>query len=328
MNRKLTYAHAITEATDQAMQMDDSVILIGQGTRDRGYIFGSVEGLYEKYGEQRVIEMPLSENAIAGICVGAALNGLRPVFILQRVDFVFLALDQLLNHASKYHFMFGGKVKVPITIRLIIGKGWGQGPQHSQSLHSLFSHFPGVRVAIPSNPYDAKGILLNGIFSDDPVVIFEGRPLYSLEQDVPVNPYLIPFGQANILKDGTDITIISTSFLVSEALKASSELLKVGISAEVIDLVSASPIDIETITKSVAKTGRLLITDISWDRCGISAEISALVNERLFNKLKAPISRLTVPFSPAPTGVEMEKKYYPTSEQIIEKCKQFTSIRS
>jgi pyruvate dehydrogenase E1 component beta subunit len=320
MARKLSYAHAISEAADQAMQMDRSVVLIGQGTRDRGHIFGSVEGLFDKYGPERIIEMPLSENAIAGICVGAALNELRPVLVLQRVDFVFLALDQIINHASKYHFMFGGKVNVPITIRLIIGKGWGQGPQHSQSLHSMFSHFPGIRVAMPSNPYDAKGILLNSIFSDDPCVIFEGRPLYSLEQEVPKDPYLVPFGKAKVINKGKDLTIVATSFMVPEAVKAAQALKMKGISSEVIDLVSSSPIDEKTVISSVRKTGRLLIVDISWDRCGISSEISALVNEKLFSKLAAPIKRLTVPFSPVPTGIEMEKKYYPGSESIIEEC--------
>jgi len=319
-SRKLTYAHAISEATDQAMALDRSVMVIGQGTRDRGHIFGSVEGLFDKYGPARVVEMPLSENAIAGICVGAALNGLRPMLILQRVDFVFLALDQLINHASKYHFMFGGKVKVPVTIRLIIGKGWGQGPQHSQSLHSLFSHFPGVRVVMPASPYDAKGLLLNSIFADDPAIIFEGRPLYSLEEDVPEEPYLIPFGQAKTIIKGKDITIVATSFLVPEAVGAACKLADQGISAEVIDLVSASPLDERTIINSVRKTGRLLIADISWDKCGISAEISSLVNERLFGKLKAPVKRLTVPFSPVPTGVLMEKAYYPTADDIVKAC--------
>lgn len=303
------------------MQIDRSVMVIGQGTRDRGYIFGSLEGLFEKYGPERIIEMPLSENAIAGICVGAALNGLRPMLILQRVDFVFLALDQLINHASKYHFMFGGKVKVPITIRLIIGKGWGQGPQHSQSLHSMLAHFPGLRVVMPSSPYDAKGLLLNSIFSDDPAIIFEGRPLYSLEEEVPESPYLIPFGQAKILKKGKDITIVATSFLVPEVVKAAQRLEDQGISAEVIDLVCASPLDEQTIIDSVKHTGRLLIADVSWDRCGISAEISSMVNEKLFGKLRVPVKRLTVPFAPVPTGVLMEKAYYPTAEDIIKVCK-------
>jgi len=327
MARRLSYAHAISEATDQAMQLDKSVIVIGQGTRDRGHIFGSMEGIFDKYGPDRVIEMPLSENAIAGICVGAALNGLRPMLILQRVDFVFLALDQIINHASKYHFMLGGKVNVPITVRLIIGKGWGQGPQHSQSLHSMFSHFPGLRVAMPSNPHDAKGLLLNSIFCDDPCILFEGRPLYSLEGDVPEKPYLEPFGKAKILQKGKDLTIVATSFLVPEAVKAANELKAKGVSAEVIDLVSASPVDEKTILNSVKKTGRLLVADVSWDRCGISSQISALASEKLFGKLAAPVRRLTVPFAPVPTGVMMENKYYPNSKEIIKACFILTGVK-
>jgi len=242
------------------------------------------------------------------------------MLILQRVDFVFLALDQLINHAAKYHFMFGGKVKVPVTVRLIIGKGWGQGPQHSQSLHGMFAHFPGIRVVMPSSPYDAKGLLLNSVFSDDPVIIFEGRPLYSQEEAVPQEPYLLPFGQAKILKKGRDITVVASSFLVPEAVKAARRLKDQGISAEVIDLVSASPLDERTIISSVRKTGRLVVADVAWGPCGISAEISARINEKLFGKLRAPVKRLTVPFAPAPTGVLMEQAYYPTAESIVKAC--------
>jgi pyruvate dehydrogenase E1 component beta subunit len=216
--------------------------------------------------------------------------------------------------------MFGGKVNVPITIRLIIGKGWGQGPQHSQSLHGMFSHFPGIRVAMPSNPYDAKGILLNSIFSNDPAVIFEGRPLYSTEGEVPEKPYVVPFGSANVVQKGSDVTIVATSFLVPEALAASKELKGKGISAEVIDLISASPIDKKAILRSVKKTGRLLIADVSWEKCGISSEISAMVHEELFGSLKMPVKKLAMPFSPVPTGVVMEKKYYPGSESIVKAC--------
>ncbi|MFC1496782.1 alpha-ketoacid dehydrogenase subunit beta, partial [Candidatus Margulisiibacteriota bacterium] len=311
---------AITEATDQAMQLDPNVMVIGQGTRDRGCIFGSVDGLFEKYGEERIVEMPLSENAIAGICVGAAIEGLRPVFILQRVDFLFLALDQLINHASKYHFMFGGKIKVPVTFRLIVGKGWGQGSQHSQSLHSLLSHFPGIRVALPSTPKDVKGILLNSVFSDDPTVVFEGRPLFSHMAEVPEKPYLIPFGEAKVVRKGKDLTIVAVSFMVAEALRAAGELAKMGISAEVVDLISASPLDLATIVKSVKKTRRLLIADISWDRCGISSEISSQVNKALFKQLKAPIETVNVQFAPAPTGHLLEKAFYPGYKDIIKKC--------
>lgn len=321
MSRTLTYAQAIAEGTLQAMGMDPSVIIIGQGTRDAGQIFGSVEGCFAQFGSDRVIEMPLSENAITGICVGAAMSGLRPLYILQRADFVFLTMDQLINHASKYHFMFGGQLTVPLTMRLIIGKGWGQGPQHSQSLHSMLAHFPGLRVVAPADPYTAKGILLNSLFSDDPTVILEGRPLYSQTQEVPEAPYVYPFGKARRLREGSDITIVAVSFFVPEAVEAAKALESEGISAEVIDLVSINPLDIATIEASVRKTGRLLIADTSWSFCGISAEISAEIHARLFKVLKMPVERLTPPFSPTPTAAALEKQFYPTSTTVAERCR-------
>lgn len=317
-----TYAQAIAQATLQAMALDPSVIVIGQGTRDSGQVFGSLEGVFQAWGEKRVIEMPLSEGAMAGVCVGAALSGLRPVYVLQRADFSFLILDQIINHAAKYHFMFGGQIKVPLTLRLIVGKGWGQGPQHSQSVHSIFAHFPGLRVVTPSDPYSAKGILLNSIFSDDPVVIIEGRSLYSTTQDIPQEPYTLPFGKANILKRGNDIAIIAVSFLVPEALTAAKTLSQEGIEAEVIDVVSVNPLDLKTLYGSASKTGRVLIADTSWSFCGLSAEISATLSERLFGVLKAPIVRLTLPPSPTPTAEALEEQFYPTHKDIAEKCRQ------
>lgn len=319
-NHIINYARAIAESTHQAMEIDESVFVVGQGTRDRGQIFGSLEGVYDKYGPGRVIEMPISESAITGICIGAALNGLRPILVLQRADFVFLALDQIINHAAKYYFMFGGQTRVPLTIRLIVGRGWGQGPQHSQSLHSMFAHFPGLRVVAPADPYTAKGVLLNSVFSDDPVIIFEGRPLYQQTQNVPKKPYVFPFGKAIKIIEGKDITIAAISFLVPEAVKAADELRQKGISAEVIDIISINPLDIKTISDSVEKTGRMLILDTSWGFCGISAEISAQINERLFGKLRVPIKRLTVAYCPTPAAPELEKCFYPSTERILEYC--------
>lgn len=321
----LTYSQAIAQATLQALALDPSVIVIGQGTRDSGQVFGSLEGVFQTWGEKRVIEMPLSEGALAGVCVGAALSGLRPVYVLQRADFAFLVLDQIINHAAKYHFMFGGQVKVPLTLRLIVGKGWGQGPQHSQSVHATFAHVPGLRVVAPSDPYSAKGILLNSIFSDDPVIIIEARPLYATAQDIPQKPYTIPFGKANILKKGSDVTIIAVSFLVPEAIRAARTLAQEGITAEVIDVLSVNPLDVKTLYASALKTGRVLIVDTSWSFCGLSAEISAILSERLFGKLKAPVARLTLPPSPTPTAAILEGQFYPTSSDIMEKCRELMS---
>lgn len=317
----MSYSQAIAEATDQAMALDEKVILIGQGTRDKGQIFGSVKGLYDKYGPERVFEMPLSENAVAGICLGASLLGLRPILVLQRADFLLLALDPIVNHAAKWNFMFAGHLKAPITVRCIVGKGWGQGPQHSQSLHGPFSHFPGLRIAMPSTPYDAKGILLNAVFSDDPVLIFEGRSLYEQKGAVEHEPYTVPFGSARICREGKDITIVVMSYLVPEALKAAESAHAEGISAEVIDPVSVTPLDEESICTSVAKTGRLIVVDTSWQPGGFGTDISAMVNEKLFGRLHAPVLRLSLPFYSTPTAASLENNYYPKAEDILVSCR-------
>lgn len=312
----LTYAQAVAEATDQAMELDPNVVVIGQGTRDRGCIFGTVAGLYEKYGPERVIEMPLAESAIMGIALGMAQDGLRPIFVLQRVDFAFLVMDQLINHAAKWRFMFGGQGKAPVTLRLVVGKGWGQGPQHSQSLHALFSHFPGLRVALPSEPDDAKGMLLNSIFSDDPVVFIEGRPLHSRSGPVPEAPYVTPFGEARVLRPGTDATIVAVSLMAPIALAAADKLATEGVSTEVIDVRSTSPLDMRNITDSVARTGRLIVADSSWQPFGLGSEIAAAVGEKLFGRLRAPIRRVSYPFHPVPTARVFEQAFYPDAERL------------
>ncbi len=321
-----TYAQALAEATNQAMELDPNVIIIGQGIMDKGQIFGSTEGLLQKFGRERVIEMPIAESAVAGLCVGAALKGLRPILVLQRADFGFLIMDQIINHASKYHYMFSAKTPVPVTVRLIIGKGWGQGPQHSQSLHSTFAHFPGLRVTAPTDAYTAKGILLNSIFSNDPSVIFEGRPLYSGSMMVPKDPYLCSFGKSIVVNEGQDVTVVAVSYLVPEAKQACQALSNSGISAELIDLVSINPLDIDTILTSVRKTKRLLIVDTSWSFCGISAEISAQVYDQLSGILQAPIKRFTSPFCPAPTSAELEKRFYPNAVTIAQQVQQLLKL--
>ncbi len=319
--RSITYGEAIREATDQAFELDPSVFLIGQGTRGAGHIFGTVRGLYDKYGPERVVEMPLSESAMMGIAIGAALDGLRPLLVLQRADFLFLVLDQLINHASKWRFTYGEGSAVPVTVRCIVGQGWGQGPQHSQSLHSLCSHFPGLRVVCPSMADDAKGLLLNAIFSDDPVVIFEGRPLHRQEGIVPMEPYVKPFGQARRLSAGRDVTILNVSFLLAVAQRAAEELERQALSVELIDLVSASPIDYETVLESVNRTGRLVILDTSWRTAGIASTIAAEVSRQLFGRLKAPVEILTVPDHPVSTAVNLEASYYPTADHLLACCR-------
>jgi pyruvate dehydrogenase E1 component beta subunit len=314
--RTLTYAQAITEATDQAMQIDPSVFLIGQGTRDPGQIFGTVNGLFQKYGPDRVMEMPLAENAVMGLCLGAALGGMRPLYVLQRADFLLLTLDLLLNHAARWHFMFGGRCRVPLVVRCIIGKGWGQGPQHSQALHATLAHFPGLRVVLPSTPRDAKGLLLNALFGSDPTVILEARPLHGKSGPVPEALFTLPFGSCRVSRLGADVTLAATSYLVPEAEAAAESLAAEGIAAEVVDLVSASPVDIDGLEASVRKTGRLVVADVSWSPCGLASEISAEVSERLHGRLKAPVRRITPPFCPTPTAAALEALYYPNAESI------------
>ncbi|HZV01575.1 MAG TPA: transketolase C-terminal domain-containing protein [Planctomycetota bacterium] len=328
MVRELTYAQAVREATDQAMELDASVVLVGQGTRDSNAIFGTCDGLFAKYGAERVIEMPLSENALTGVCIGAALAGLRPLYVLQRADFLLLALDQLLNHAAKWRFMLGGRARVPLVIRCIVGKGWGQGPQHSQSLHSVLAHFPGLRVVMPACPEDAKGLLLNAIFGDDTTVIFEGRPSHSVTGAVPEEPFATPVGRARLVRAGSDVTIAAVSWLVPVAETAAARLADEGIGAEVLDLVSISPIDEVTLDASVAKTRRLVVADPSWGPCGFASELSAGVGERLFGRLAAPIGRITLPFNPTPTAAALEASHYPSVEQIVAKARELLRFGS
>ncbi|HEY9765762.1 MAG TPA: alpha-ketoacid dehydrogenase subunit beta, partial [Chroococcales cyanobacterium] len=221
MNRReLTYSQAINEALDQALERDPSVYLIGEGVPDPKGIFGTTLGLQEKFGSARVMDMPLSENGMTGVAVGSALMGLRPVMVHQRLDFALLALDQIVNHAAKWHYMFAGQQSVPLVIRLILGRGWGQGPQHSQSLHSWFAHIPGLKVVMPTTPHDAKGLLMKSIEDDNPVIFIEHRWLHDIKGEVPTEPYGVALGSCRVAREGKDLTIVSASYMTLEALKA------------------------------------------------------------------------------------------------------------
>jgi pyruvate/2-oxoglutarate/acetoin dehydrogenase E1 component len=243
MQRELTYAQAVLEATDQCMAEDPSVYIMGLGVTDPKGVFGTTLGLKEKHGDKRVLDMPVSENGMTGVAIGSALVGMRPIMTHQRIDFMLLALDQIINNAAKWHYMFGGKMKVPLTIRLLIGRGWGQGPQHSQSLQSLFTHIPGLKVVMPFTPYDAKGLLVSAIKDDNPVIYIEHRWLHNITGIVPEEIYAVPLGKARIVKEGKDITIVSSSHMVLETMKAADYLEKDGISTEVIDLRTLLPLD-------------------------------------------------------------------------------------
>ena len=315
MVRMLTYAEAILEATENEMTRDSSVMVLGIGVDDLKGIYGTTAGLVEKFGTDRVVDTPLSEDAMTGVVIGAALAGLRPIHVHIRMDFLLLAMNQLVNIAAKSRYMYGGEVSVPLVVRAIIGRSWGQGAQHSQGLHSFFMHVPGLKVVAPSTPYDAKGCLIQSIRDDNPVVFVEHRLIHYQKGHVPEVDYTIPFGQARLLSEGSDITLVGISHMAAECLRAKRYLDDMGLRAEVIDPVSLSPLDIDTIVTSVEKTGKLLVVDTAWTTCGASAEIIAQVTEQLGN---ANTECRRMGFAPVtcPTTKSLENHFYPDAEKI------------
>lgn len=316
--RKISFTQAINEALFIAMKKEKKVICYGLGVDDPKRIFGTTVNLKEKFGSNRVFDMPTSENAMTGVAIGAGLVGYRSVMVHQRLDFFLLAMDQLVNGAAKWHYMFGGKKSVPITIRLIIGRGWGQGPTHSQSLQAWFSHIPGLKVVMPSNPYDAKGLLLSSIFDNNPVIFIEHRWLHNQIGEVPKKEYKIPLQKAKIVIKGNSITIISLSYMTIEALRATNFLSKHKISCELIDLRSISPIDYETIYKSIKKTGRVLVLDTANSNGSVAGEIIARVSINAFKYLKNAPQRIALPDVPTPTSFNLTKNFYPGSKEIAD----------
>jgi pyruvate/2-oxoglutarate/acetoin dehydrogenase E1 component len=317
MPREITYAKAILEATTQCMAEDPSTYIMGLGVPDPKGIFGTTLGLKDQFGDKRVLDMPVSENGMTGVAIGSALVGMRPIMTHQRIDFMLLALDQIINNAAKWHYMFGGKMKVPLTIRLLIGRGWGQGPQHSQSLQAIFTHIPGLKVVMPFTPYDAKGLLVSAIRDDSPVIYIEHRWLHNITGEVPEEIYTVPLGKARIVKEGKDISIAASSHMVLEAMQAADYLEKDGITSEIIDIRSLKPLDDETIIASLKKTGRLLVADDGCRINGFAAEIIATITEKAFGYLKSPPQRLTLPDLPTPTSPALANLYYPRIIDII-----------
>ena len=319
MERKITFAEAIREGTDQCMGNDSSVFIMGLGVPDPKGIFGTTTGLREKYGEKRVLDMPVSENGMTGIAIGSALTGMRPIMTHQRIDFMLLALDQIINNAAKWHYMFGGQMSVPLVVRLLVGQGWGQGPQHSQSLQAIFAHIPGLKVVMPFSPYDAKGLLVSAVEDNNPIVFIEHRWLHPLLGEVPKKVYNTPIGEARVVKKGKDITIVSSSHMTLEVLKAAECLKNENIDVEVIDLRSLKPLDENTIIESVIKTGHLIVVDGAWRFMSISAEIIAIIAEKTFTSLRKPPCRITFPDLPTPTSSALSSQYYPRAINIINK---------
>ena len=315
--RKLTYGQAIREGLYQALEADSMVFAIGQGLWSPWYVGNSMQDLDKSFGKDRIIDSPVSENGITGIAIGAALGGMRPIVIHPRMDFMLLAIDQIVNEAANWHYIFGGESNVPIVIRSIINRGGEQGAQHSQALYSWFMHIPGLKVVAPSTAYDAKGLMLASIADNNPVIYVDDRWLYDHSAVVPQEPYEIPIGKANIDFQGSDVTLVGISYMAQESREAAKALREDSISVEVIDLRSLSPLDTTTILRSVKKTGRLIIADGAWATCGASAEIAAVVAQQGFQYLKSPIERITLPECPAPTSKSLEDVYYPDKADIV-----------
>jgi len=317
----MSYSLAINDALHQAIAKDKSVFLIGQGVRSPWYVGNTAKGLLERFSNRRIIDTPVSENAITGAAVGAAIAGMRPVVVHPRMDFMLYAMDPIINQVANWHYMSGGRISVPVVIWGIINRGGEQAAQHSQSLHSIFSHIPGLKVVMPSTAYDAKGLMIAAINDDNPVVFIDDRWLYKLEGEVPYGVYEVPIGRGIIRRRGKDVTICAISYMAHEAQKAALELEKSGIDAEVIDLRTAKPLDLDLILKSVKKTGRLVVADVGWKSFGLSAEVSALVAENISNNLKSGVVRVALPDVPAPASPVLEKVYYPNYCNIVNSVK-------
>lgn len=316
-HRTLNFVEAIREGLDQALSRDPSVIVVGEGVPDPKAIFTSTAGLQDKFGSDRVFDMPLAENGLTGICIGAALSGMRPVMIHQRIDFALLAMDQLVNNAAKWHYMFDGKASVPLVVRMIVGRGWGQGPQHSQSLQAMFAQVPGLKVVMPTTAYDAKGMMISAIEDNNPVIFIEHRWLHHVKDAVPEAFYRVPIGKARVINQGTDVTVAAFSFMVFETLIAAKALLEAaGVSLEVIDMRTVAPLDVESVLSSVRKTGRLIVADTAFQTGSIAGELISQVVEQAFGQLTSAPIRIASPDHPVPTSHFMSKDYYPGPHTI------------
>ncbi|MBP1721472.1 MAG: pdhB [Deltaproteobacteria bacterium] len=315
---EITYREALNDALREEMQRDASVFVLGEDVGLYGGAFKVTEGLYAEFGEKRVIDMPIAEGLIVGAAIGAAMAGLRPVAELMTVNFALLAMDQIVNHAAKIRYMFGGKTKVPLVIRAPGGGGNQLGAQHSQSLESYFLHCPGLKVVMPSTPEDAKGLLKEAIREDDPIVFLEHEHLYNTRGEVPPGDYTIPIGKAAVRKKGTDLTIISYSNMALIAGEAAEQLVKEGIQSELIDLRTLSPLDLATLVASVRKTNRAIIVEEDWKTGGVGAEVSTRIYEHAFSSLDAPIVRVAGKDTPMPYAKNLEQAAIPRVEDVIQ----------
>ena len=314
--RVMKYAGAINEALAIALEHDPAVLVFGQGVDDPSAMFGTTRGLQQRFGPHRVFDTPLSEEGMMGVATGAAMNGMRPVYMHNRPDFVLLAMNQLVTHASKYHFMDNGQTTVPLVVWAAIGRGWGSGAQHSQAIHGMLLGAPGLKIVMPSTPYDAKGLLLSAILDNNPVCVFEHRWLMKKDGLVPEGPYRIAIGKGIYRRRGSDVTIVGASHAIELGMQAAAILANERIDAEVIDLRTIKPMDEAIILESLEKTGRLVAVDTAWMKGGVCAEIGCLAAEKGYQHLMAPVARVGLPDIPAPAGYTLEQFYYPDAERI------------
>jgi pyruvate/2-oxoglutarate/acetoin dehydrogenase E1 component len=319
--REITYSEAIREALAEELRRDPNVFIIGEDVAEAGTPFKVLSGLVEEFGKDRVLDTPISEPGFTGLGVGAAMTGMRPVVDIMFGDFLTLAMDQIVNQAAKVHYMSGGKLRVPIVFRTTLGATRRSAAQHSQSLHAWVSHVPGLKVALPSTPYDAKGLLKTAIRDENPVVFFEDKMMYKLKGPVPAEEYTIPFGVADIKRAGTDITIVATSSMVQVALGAAEMLQQVGISAEVIDPRTTWPLDKPTLIESAKKTSRAIVVDEGYERYGVTAEIASVIADGAFYYLDAPVKRMGAMDVPIPFSPVLEDVTVPTEATVFEVAK-------
>ena len=333
MARSITYREAINEALAQEMARDPSVVVMGEdnaggagspGEEDAwGGVLGVTKGLYHQF-PGRVLDTPISESAFIGAAVGAATSGLRPVAELMFIDFMGVCFDQIFNQAAKFRYMFGGKAVTPVVVRTMYGAGLRAAAQHSQALYPIFTHIPGLKVVVPSSPYEAKGLLIQSIRDDDPVIFCEHKAMYDTTGEVPEESYTIPFGEANLAREGGDVTIVAIGRMVSVAMEAAGELASSGVEAEVIDPRTTSPLDTDTILESVEGTGRLVVVDEATPRCNLATDVSATVAQEAFGSLLAPIQMVTAPHTPVPFSDALEDAYIPDAQKVVNAAKAVT----
>jgi pyruvate dehydrogenase E1 component beta subunit len=316
---EISYGEALNQGLRQAMELNEGVVVLGQLVDYSPGVFGSTTGLVERFGAARVRDFPVSESAMTAAAIGGALAGLRPVLVHHRLDFMLYSMDAIVNWMALWRFKSNRQSALPIVIRAIVGRGWGQGPQHSKSLHAWFAHVPGIKVAMPATAYDAKGLLLESIFGQDPVIIIEHRSLFSFKGGVPEEPYRVRFGQAAVRRNGKDLTIVAAGAMVPFALRVAGRLASRGVDSDVIDVRTVSPLDIDTICLSVEKTGRLCVMDPAWQSFGVSAEIITRVVERSLTSFRAAPVRICYPNSHTPMSSALEAAYYPDESEVVEK---------